>query len=76
MKIVSHKTSKIVKTEEASGKATKSESATVATSGKGTETKEKSKKKKKSGDDSGLKRPLSAYMLFNNHRRPVLKEGN
>lgn len=41
---------------------------------------EKEKKKKKkakelkdaNGDD--LKKPLTAYMLFNNHRRPILKK--
>lgn len=41
---------------------------------------EKEKKKKKKSKDNKdlnggeiLKRPLSAYMLFNNHRRPTLK---
>jgi hypothetical protein len=40
------------------------------------ETKKESKKGKKSKDsgDSNLKRPLSAYMLFNNDRRPKLRE--
>ena len=38
------------------------------------------KKKKKSKEDKAkngvdaIKRPLSAYMLFNNHRRPILKK--
>lgn len=37
------------------------------------------KKKKKSKDDKDLngaevlKKPLTAYMLFNNHRRPTLR---
>ena len=34
-------------------------------------TKEDKKKKK---DPHGLKRPLSAYMLFNNSRRPLIKQ--
>ena len=42
-----------------------------------TNKKDKDKKEKKSQikDASGndLKRPLSAYMLFNNYRRPVLR---
>lgn len=39
----------------------------------------KNKKKSKSskeGDDFGLKRPLSAYMLYNNYRRPLIKTEN
>lgn len=40
--------------------------------------KEKKKKKKKEKEESkngdGIKRPLSAYMLYNNYRRPVLRK--
>ena len=32
------------------------------------------KKKKKEKDPDALKRPLSAYMLYNNYRRPMLRE--
>ena len=52
---------------------TKDTSATTAAP----EKKKKSKKEKEAADESGLppiKKPLSAYMLFNNHRRPVIKE--
>lgn len=55
------------------------EGVSLISSPKGKGEKEK-KKKKKSKDDKekkgaeGLKRPLSAYMLFNNHRRPILKK--
>lgn len=39
------------------------------------EKKEKSKKKTpKDVHGNDLKRPLSAYMLYNNHRRPVLRQ--
>ena len=38
--------------------------------------KEKKKNKKKEADPNGLKRPLSAYMLYNNFRRPALKEAD
>lgn len=38
--------------------------------------KEKKKNKKKEADPNGLKRPLSAYMLYNNFRRPTLKEAD
>ena len=38
------------------------------------ENKKEKKKSKKNKDDTGLKRPLSAYMLYNNFRRPDLKE--
>lgn len=44
--------------------------------GKGEKEKKKKKKSKDDKDKNGvetLKRPLSAYMLFNNHRRPILK---
>ena len=37
----------------------------------------KSKKKKNKEENKGaegIKRPLSAYMLYNNHRRPVLRK--
>ena len=38
------------------------------------EKKEKPKKKTpKDANGNDLKRPLSAYMLYNNHRRPVLR---
>ena len=42
----------------------------------GAEKKEKKEKKtkKEKKDDNGLKRPLSAYMLFNNSRRPLIKQ--
>jgi hypothetical protein len=36
--------------------------------------KEEKKKKKKEKDPDALKRPLSAYMLYNNYRRPMLRE--
>lgn len=36
----------------------------------------KDKKKAKKKDNDGLKRPLSAYMLFNNERRPLLREND
>ncbi|CDW71542.1 fact complex subunit ssrp1 [Stylonychia lemnae] len=57
------------------GEAQVTSSGTQKTKGE----KEK-KKKKKSRDDKdkngvdAIKRPLSAYMLFNNHRRPILKK--
>ena len=39
------------------------------------EKKEKPKKKTpKDANGNDLKRPLSAYMLYNNHRRPVLRQ--
>jgi hypothetical protein len=42
---------------------------------KGKEVKKRKKRskeeKKKNGD--GIKKPLSAYMLYTNHRRPVIK---
>lgn len=44
---------------------------------KGEKEKKKKKKNKEDKDKSGgeaLKRPLSAYMLYNNHRRPILKK--
>jgi len=34
----------------------------------------KDKKAKRAEANDGLKRPLSAYMLFNNYRRPALRE--
>ena len=38
------------------------------------EKKEKAKKKvMKDANGNELKRPLSAYMLYNNHRRPTLR---
>ena len=40
----------------------------------GKEPKEKKKTKKEKKADNGLKRPLSAYMLFNNSRRPMIKQ--
>lgn len=36
--------------------------------------KKKKTKEEKDKNGDGLKRPLSAYMLFNNHRRPILKK--
>jgi hypothetical protein len=40
--------------------------------------KEKKKKKKalevKDANGDNLKKPLTAYMLYNNHRRPILKK--
>ena len=39
------------------------------------EKKEKAKKKVvKDANGNELKRPLSAYMLYNNHRRPTLRQ--
>ena len=72
--IVSSK-SKNVKTEDAPNKNGKSEATAAASSSKATDAKE-TKKKKKKADDNGLKRPQSAYMLYNNFRRPVLKEAD
>jgi hypothetical protein len=40
------------------------------------ESTKKEKKEKKKKNDDGLKRPLSAYMLFNNYRRPMLRQQN
>lgn len=37
------------------------------------EPKEKEKKKKKK-DENGIKKPLSAFMLYTNHRRPIVRE--
>lgn len=34
----------------------------------------KEKKTKKKRNEDGPKRPLSAYMLYNNYRRPMLRE--
>ena len=36
--------------------------------------KKEKKIKKKKDKENGLKRPLSAYMLFNNHVRPEIKQ--
>lgn len=33
----------------------------------------KSKKETKQKNGDGIKKPLTAYMLFNNHRRPIIK---
>lgn len=43
---------------------------------KGEKEKKKKKKTKEDKDKNGqvLKKPLSAYMLFNNHRRPIIKK--
>lgn len=38
------------------------------------ETKKDKKKRNDKKKDNGLKRPLSAYMLFNNNRRPIIKD--
>lgn len=35
---------------------------------------EKKEKKKKKKDDSGIKKPLSAFMLYTNHRRSFVRE--
>lgn len=35
--------------------------------------KKKSKEEKKKSLEGGIKKPLSAYMLYTNHRRPVIK---
>ena len=34
----------------------------------------KTKEEKQKSEKEGIKRPLSAYMLYNNHRRPILKK--
>lgn len=34
----------------------------------------KKKKNKEENKDNNIKKPLSAYMLYNNHRRPVLRK--
>lgn len=44
------------------------------TKGKGESEKKKKKKSKEEKKDEGTKRPLSAYMLYNNYRRPVLRK--
>jgi hypothetical protein len=36
--------------------------------------KEKKKTKKEKKETNGLKKPLSAYMLFNNSKRPQIKQ--
>jgi hypothetical protein len=73
------------KTKEKEKKDKKSEKAdddreNKSESGNTEKKKEKSKKKsKKSKEEAakmtdGLKKPLSAYMLYTNHRRPALKK--
>jgi len=49
--------------------------ATISKSGGAKEEKKDKAKKKVMKDANGneLKRPLSAYMLYNNHRRPTLR---
>jgi hypothetical protein len=59
-----HKTEKAPKHEEVHAQPEKEDK------------KEKKKNKKKEADPNGLKRPLSAYMLYNNFRRPALKEAD
>eukprot|EP00351_Strombidinopsis_sp_SopsisLIS2011_P006015 CAMPEP_0116872048 /NCGR_PEP_ID=MMETSP0463-20121206/2679_1 /TAXON_ID=181622 /ORGANISM="Strombidinopsis sp, Strain SopsisLIS2011" /LENGTH=126 /DNA_ID=CAMNT_0004511641 /DNA_START=342 /DNA_END=722 /DNA_ORIENTATION=- len=52
---------------------------TVETSKSAEETKKDKKAKKKASKEKngdGLKRPPSAYMLYNNYRRPVLRTEN
>ena len=49
----------------------------IAKKGDGQKEEKKEKPKKKTPKDANgneLKRPLSAYMLYNNHRRPVLRQ--
>ena len=49
----------------------------IAKKGDGSKEEKKEKPKKKTPKDingNELKRPLSAYMLYNNHRRPVLRQ--
>ena len=56
---------------DATGKKSKSSKDTD-----GDKKKEKKKKSKKGSDEPGvsqIKKPLSAYMLFNNSRRPTLQ---
>jgi len=67
---VNHRSSsqKVSRTEDSPAKASTSAPASKA------ELKAEKKKKKQKGDENGLKRPLTAYMLFNNHRRPILKD--
>lgn len=62
--------SKKMNPEEQKDGAADNSGAKIQASGKNS--KEKSSKKK--DDDNGLKKPLSAYMLFNNFRRPVLRD--
>lgn len=62
--------SKKLNPEEQKDAAADNSGAKIQASGKNS--KEKSGKKK--DDDNGLKKPLSAYMLFNNFRRPVLRD--
>lgn len=58
----------------------KSTTGSTSKSSKGSKDEKDKKKKKKSKDEKakngteGLKKPLSAYMLFNNYRRPILKK--
>jgi hypothetical protein len=55
-------------------KASKDNADFDVKSSKGSEKKKKDKKTPlKDSNGNELKRPLSAYMLFNNYRRPVLR---
>lgn len=59
------------------GKTIIAPTATPATTSKAqtkAEIKEKKAESKKKKDPHGLKRPLSAYMLFNNSKRPLIKQ--
>ena len=49
-------------------------SATTSKAQTKAEIKEKKAESKKKKDPHGLKRPLSAYMLFNNSKRPLIKQ--
>ena len=40
---------------------------------KGSSKKKKKSKEEKKKNEDGIKKPLSAYMLYTNHRRPVIK---
>lgn len=72
---------KIKEKEKREGKPAKNEEdkedKTHTDEGKKIEKKKKKKKKSKEETDiknDGLKKPLSAYMLYTNHRRPALKK--
>lgn len=64
------------KARPAESKPAKQEAPSTAAAKDGHEDKKKDKKEKKKHkkDEDGPKRPLSAYMLYNNYRRPMLRE--
>jgi hypothetical protein len=78
-KVAKHKTKEKEKSDkkaEKGGADSHNEKGAEAEGGKakgeGKKKKKKNKEEIKNGD--GIKRPLSAYMLYNNYRRPVLRK--